>query len=501
MEFVSLTPIQQTSRALVQERLAEHDVILNSLQTSPFGVVVNRIYVRPGGSDSSLIANGTEAKPWATLQRAVLVPPPVIPRGQQYAIDMTGCTEVLPQDFTLPSWKSGFTTDSNLVNDPDFLFYASVVIQAIPQPAAILSTADGTISTGDVASQVADSVSGLITITLDAERAGWSDDALKGYLIEDAVGGGNNADIWASTSTTLTICTSGALTFPCVIKQPGATITGTSSSNTVAVGSTRGALRAVNCDSIGFSGLIINNSAGVNDPGLALGGNGAMFAQMCWLSSPTIQSFSPALGRLVRCWIKGAPTFSNFVTIQQSLCDGWTGTPFRNLIWFLARGCAFDGCVPLEPTSFMPGANTIGLPTLGFYFQNCAIANSPGATGDGVRCHGGFSQFTSCDVYGNGRDGIQVTGGAGSVQLSSCGSSGAANTRYGLNVQDGMLAKLDSATYTNSSLLAGTTAALKCGNLTAQSFSTWNSASHLAYDVTSVGASGAVGTGSQIVGN
>jgi hypothetical protein len=466
----------------------------------PFNLTTVTIFARPTGSD--VTGTGTLLNPFATMQRAVRDIPTNIPAGVRFTVDMTGCNEVLPPDYTLPAFKSGFTIDSFLVNDPDFQFVASVLIQAIPQLAPLPGT-DAILNPADF-TQAASSVSGLITLTLTGPpRASWGGNALKGFLIGDSVGNGNNTVIWSSTTTQLVLCAStplvATLAIPVKIKVPGATIVGSSSSNVVAVGSARGALRAVNCDSIGFSGLHISNSGGPNAPGLALGGNGSMFAQMCWLSSPTLQAWSPALARTVRCWITGSPTFSNFVTVQQSLCDAWLGTPLRNIFWFLARASVFDGCVPLEPTSFVPGAPTIGEPALAMYFLNCAIGNTPGVTGDGIRLHGAKGQLTNCDIFNCGRDGIQMSVGSGLVELASVGTQlGGPNTRYGVFTTDGIFVQADAATATSVTPLNGTAGQTKVGGLAPQTWAAFVGGGSNTYDLPPNSASIAVATGARL---
>lgn len=482
----------------------------SSITPLPFvtPAVTRTIYARPSGSDTQ--GTGTLANPYATMQRAVLDVPLFVEAGVFYNVDMTGCTEVLPANYTLPEWKAPWTTDSTVVADPNFLFVPAVNILAIPQLATAFAGTN-TIPVSDVISQTADPVSGLIRVTFTTNRAAWAANALRGYLIEDSVGGGNNCVIWQSDATHLVLCTAGALDVTAAtswrIVQPGATIRGTSSSNTVAVGSARGCLRAINCDSVGFSGLDIANSASLTAPGLALGGNGSMFAQMCWLQSPTVQAFSPALGRHVRCWIKGSPSYSNFVTIQQSLCDTWTGSNWLNLFWMAFRGVVFDACAPIDPQSFFPGIANANNSVMELNALNVVIANTPGATGDGIRFHGAQAQLSHVDIYNCGRNGILANAGAGRVQLTTCGTTSAdgatviANAASGISVQDGMVAALDATTYNNTKPLHGTTQDILSGNLAGVSMATFAGGTKNLLDITAVAAGGATGTGSRVYGD
>ena len=469
---------------------------------------VTTIFARPTGSD--VTGDGSLANPYATMQRAVQDVPVIIPSGAKYVVDITGVTEVLPPDYTLPPFKAAWTIDSMLVPDPDFLFVPAVQIQAIPQLAGLPGGED-LITAAQIVSQTNDAVSRLIRLTVSNPRASWAGNALRGFFVEDTVGGGHNCVIWQSSATELVLCTSTALdaTSPLRITQPGATLRGTSSTNTVATGSARGMLRAVNCDSIGFAGLDIANTGGLTAPGLALGGNGSMFAQMCWLQSPAIQSWSPALARTVRCWLTGSPSYSNFFTIQSSLCDAWTGsvggTNFANVVWAAIRISVFDGCATLDPRSFFPGLPPVGNTVLLWYMLQCVVANTPGATGDGIRLHGVNGQLTQVDVYNCGRDGIQASGGAGGrLQLTGCGTTSAdgiavvPNTRYGVNVQDGMQVAADAGTSGSATPLTGTTDQTQVGNLASQTWAAFTGSGSNTYDITAVGAGGATGTGSRL---
>lgn len=469
--------------------------------TPPLFVTIN---ARTSGSDAT--GDGSIGNPYATMQRAVQDVPAIIPPGVKYVIDITGLTEVLPADYALPAWKAPWTIDSTLTPDPDFLFVPAVQIQAIPQLAG-LPAGEDIIAAAQIVSQTPDAVSQLIRLTITAPRASWAGNALRGYFIEDGGGvGGNNCVIWQSSPTQLVLCTSTPLntTGPLRITRPGATLRGTASANTVATGSARGMLRAVNCDSVGFAGLDIANTAGLTAPGLALGGNGSMFAQMCWLQSPTVQSWSAALGRTVRCWITGAPSYSSFFTIQSSLCDAWTGSNFLNVLWAAIRVSVFEGCAPIEPKTFFPGTAMVGCPTLFWYMLQTVVANTP-AGGDGIRFHGLSGQLTQVDVYGCGRDGIQASLGAGGrLQLTACGTTSAdgvavvPNARFGVNVQDGMQVAADAATSGSATPPTGATAQTKVGNLAAQTWAAFTGGGSSTYDITAVGPGGATGTGSRL---
>src|SRR5262245_26301042 len=95
-----------------------------------FGLKTFIIYVRLAGDDST--GNGSEQFPFRTLQNAARYVTAEIPAGHRYIIDVTGITETLPTDYTLPPWK-GAETVSQLSDWKFFLFGSAVAIQATPR--------------------------------------------------------------------------------------------------------------------------------------------------------------------------------------------------------------------------------------------------------------------------------------------------------------------------------------------------------------------------------
>jgi hypothetical protein len=76
-----------------------------------FGLKTFIIYVRPPGDDST--GNGSEQFPFRTLQNAARYVPAKIPAGHRYIIDVTGITETLPTDYTLPPWEGAETVSQH----------------------------------------------------------------------------------------------------------------------------------------------------------------------------------------------------------------------------------------------------------------------------------------------------------------------------------------------------------------------------------------------------
>lgn len=465
---------------------------------------VIEIYARSTGSDTT--GTGALAAPYATLVRAVKDVPLNIGAGTRYVVDITGVTETLPANYTLPAWKAPWSTGI-VTAGSDSLFTTAVTIQATPEALQSISLSDATINSGDIASQAAgNTVDGYIVLTLNVARASWSSNALKGALfIAGNTGGAQCCVVVASTNTTVTLNVTSSITeLPAMISQPGATLTGTvSGSASDPGGAAYGMLRAINCDSIMFSGLSIANTTATS-PGLAIGGNGAGIAQCCWLTSPNIQASSPAMTRVARSWVTHVPAYrvaGGTLTFQSALHDTCTSLTFLGTGHVQFRSTANVGCATIQANSgdpAGPSGNDAFSPMV-WEMTNTLIENG---TSYGFYFSGGHAQLKNVNVYGCGNDGIHCANGGGWMHLDTVGSTSTANTGYGINVQDGIRVAANSATYTNSSLLAGTTSAILVGNLSAMSWATWITNGDLAWDITAVSNStGATGTGSALYGD
>jgi hypothetical protein len=476
----------------------------------PFNPSLTTIYARTTGSDTT--GNGSLLFPYATFQRAVRDVPAIIPPGSQYNVDITGITEILPANYTLPSWKSAETLDSGGTGR-FFQFQAAVNIQADLRNVQALSTADATVAAADVVSTagVADPISGLLTYTLVAPRASWAANALKGKFF---IQGGNtpvqNCVIASSTNTTIEICSRTALTFtnPANIMEPSAYLSGTFNI-TSGTGTGDGFLRAMNCDSVGFNGIDMRNVGGINLQGLAMVGNGNGFCNLCVVPSINMNLNSRSLGRILRCWVQGQPVLGGYMSSQFSLYDAVSGA---NTIMAGAPGCAinmrnniFDGCVTLEPLAVFPGTGIVPASIDLLDIDHCIIRNTPGVTGDGVRFYGGRGRFTNLNASGCGRDGVRAALGSGFLELQGCGSTvanGVAATGYGINVQDGLFVTADAATNTTQPTagrgLTGAAGDTKTGNLATQTWAAFVAAGKNTYDITAVAGTGATGTGSRL---
>jgi hypothetical protein len=169
------------------------------------------IYARSFGTDWP--GPSTPVNPYKTFHRAVQDVPAIVPPDFRYVVDITGITEVLPNDYTLPAWKAPkiFEDDES---DRFFLLNTAVAIRATPQLVALLPASDATITSDDIAPSDPDPVTGLITITLLVARPSWGGGgrgALAGKFVIGKIGNGQtssqHAVIAESTPTTLLIST------------------------------------------------------------------------------------------------------------------------------------------------------------------------------------------------------------------------------------------------------------------------------------------------------
>lgn len=466
----------------------------------PDDPVVVSIFARPTGSD--VTGDGTLARPYATLARAVRDVPtdhPVEP-GQSFLVSVDGISEVLPANFELPCWKAPETLDVDLANR-FFLFSAAVAIEATPRLVQAIPAADCVIAASDILSVVQDAVTQLVTITLVTPRASWAGNALRGKFAIGAVGGVENAAIWESTNSLIRISATAAPTTPIEIMEPSAVIAGTS---TVSAAAPRGALNAINCDSIAFNGLDISTVT-VNGFGLAIDGNGLGCAQLCRLGSPAFFAISENLLRILCVWIYGRPRLGANLSIQQGLLDQTA------LLNFLAPGLVqlrkqvVDLCAPIDLIVGLPGLGAIAAPTTFLSIENSLVRRTPGATGDGVRFHGVRGRLSRVDIYGCGRDGIRADSGAGFLELLNVRTTGAVNAGIGVNVTDGLQIKIDAATSgaSGGTQLRGTGGEMKVGTGATRTWANFVSGGDgrpalNEFDVTAAAATGATGTGTRL---
>lgn len=420
--------------------------------------VLRTIFVRPNGSDSH--GKGTEHHPFRTLVHAVRVVPPTLPQNTVYRIDITGIDEQLPTDYVLPEWKSWAVSEDpppNAITN----FQAAVEIYATPQPVPTMPLADTIIEAIDVASVTADPLTGLHTINLLVPRASWTTANLKGAQVSNPSNEVFTSVVAQVNSTSsILITTTGAPSFPLSIVRPSAHLHG--------AGTFWGTIRAINIDSIGFTGIKITSDNGFN--GLLADGSGTCIAQLCELDSPFVaqqsgSQFDTNANRVLRSWVYNFPTFSGVVGVVQCLVDQATPVSNFDSPFFTApttvviRQSVFSGCDPIEVAVYEPGGNIDGAGTAHILVQNTLVT---GGIADGFVFHGVKGHVTNCDFAGNAGNGITVEGGGGQLTLENVGSS-APNGGFGVAITDGMQVAADVATTTNATLLAGSSGQIQLG--------------------------------------
>lgn len=434
-------------------------------QSQPFvtPTQIQTFNARITGSDA--LGDGSLANPFRTFVYTVLFARLFTPPGVRVVLDITGITEVLPIDYTLPAFKGPVVNErSNAPPPPVFLFNAAISIQADTRLVSTLSVADATIAPADIVSQVAQVGSGFILLTIAVARASWGANALRGKIIQGANGLAHTT-IVDSTTTTLLLATNAALTGTLTLTEPSAhLISSTSEPNTA-----QGGFRIRNCDSIALNGIKVTTTTALAF-GLEISGYGSYSCQLCELESPWLQTTALETSRPNRCWIYGSRfRLAGAYSFQASVVDGTSGLTMT-LLQFAALGpvvgnwrrLAILGKVgatmtPIMAASEFPGQGTMaGIATAAppalFTGLNVLIRGIPGATGDGFRFHGGRAQLRDWDIQGCGRDAIRCESGSGFMNLENVRTTVANGvvtaTGAGLYVTDGILCRVDTATAT-----------------------------------------------------
>jgi hypothetical protein len=433
--------------------------------------VQRTIYARSNGSNEH--GKGTQDRPYRTLTRAVRDVPPITPPGILYRIDITGITEELPTDYTLPEWKT-WAVDETPAANPYTFFQAGVEIFATPQPVAALPVADTVIVATDVASATPDPLTGLYTITLNVPRASWTAGNLLGKQVLDSSPEANNDSVVGQVLSTSSIMLTSifAPTYPLQLVEPSAWLHGSPTN--------QGVIRANNIESIGFTGIkITSDISGFN--GLLAEGTGNCICSLCELDSPLLTQSSGGIlydnaNRVLRCWVYNFPTFGGTLLVGECLINEATptssnGAPFFNApTTFALIRSIVSASDPIEVTAYQPllgEVNPAGAPHI--LIEHTLVQNG---NADGFIFHGVKGDVRNCNFAGNAGNGITVDDGGGLLTLENVGSSTPNLGAYGLQISDGMQVLADAATVGNATPLSGATNQVEVGNLAPQ---TWAS--------------------------
>jgi hypothetical protein len=419
--------------------------------------VLITIFARPSPTGNDGTGDGSLAKPYATMQRAVRDIPSIIPPNVFYFVNMTGVNEVLPFNYTLPAWKAPQAIVFANFGLP-IVLAGAVTIYADPQPFDGIPLADTIINAGDVLSVTSDPLTGQTTLNLNASRTSWDFNALKGQKIfGPSVDALQPAVAYASTTTSVTFTTPSTdlpLPFPLTIMQPGASIaSGPDSSGIV--------ISAINIDSIAFYNLkfIFNFPLDFNT--LFSDGNSQLMVGMCDIPALVCQNMAPEQTRIISSWVTGFSFFASTgagMFYNRSLFDGVVTTvPFTGYQAAPVQSfhtCVFDGCDPIEPVFAIDDISPQALCNLNM--EGCLIKNG---RGDGMIFHGAAGRILNTDFSLNAGNGITVNKGGGQLRLENVGSSTPNFGDYGLVVDDGLQVSVDAATSGNVTPLKGTTGA------------------------------------------
>ncbi|MBE3111198.1 MAG: hypothetical protein IMZ46_11930, partial [Acidobacteria bacterium] len=401
----------------------------------PLGTVIT-IYARIFGSDAT--GDGSLANPYRTLQHAVLDVPHIIPPNLRYVVDVTGLgLETLPQDYALPPILSA--------TGPDFDFSGlgpagltttvlPLIIYAEPQLLATIPPGDAAINPGDIASDVGDPNTGLRTLTLNAPRASWAGDALKGSFAIGSLNGNDNATIFESTSFTITYGSSVALTAPIRVMASSTTFTGSVSPE----GFFRGVFTVTGSTQLQMLGISVVPPSGSGFVGL--------LSEKCELIVLRIGKFvdidlEDMLMRPRSVYLL-ADSFGSFVArgnwaIQNSLIEGtfFSGSMFGD---YTFRTSKFDGVERLgEITDFNAGVFPFMSPS--FNVQRCLIVNSPG---DAIVFHGSRGLLQRVTINDSAGNAVFADGGFLDMQRVQ----GVGNGGFGLRADEGALVRVDANT-------------------------------------------------------
>jgi hypothetical protein len=405
----------------------------------------------------------------ATPQLVAVIPPPDATVAPVEVLSQTAQpgSGFLLLEIARTGTGDSFTAAAGIVTltDAAGLFTASMVGRPITISGASTLSNNGTFVVASFisASQLTYANAGGVaevfpgTWLVGTPRVSWGGNALKGKFLVGA-SALENCTIVASTTATLLLAQTLAVTGTLRIMEPSATITASSTLTTTVSGGFAGR----NCDSLAINGLrVLNLTAG--SYGLETGGGGISIVQLCELQDPLLHSLAINSNRFNRLWIRGAQArVVGSWSLQTVLFDALaTRLQFSALgpvngNW---RRVAFiGGPSPEICNTQFPGQTVIApAPAVTFVGENVLIADIPGTTGDGLRFHGVRGLLRNADIRNCGRDGVRCEAGSGYLELFgvlSTSPNGTADpTAVGVRVTDGMIVRVNAST---SAAAAGT---------------------------------------------
>lgn len=424
------------------------------------------IYARTTGSDT--IGDGSLGAPFRTFARAIVDVPAIIPPGRRYVVDVTGIgTETLPADYQMPVIQSPAVRFAYAPTEEFPYYFAAngLTVRAGAQLFPGLSAADATISAADNATVATDAATGLISVTIDANRASWASTDLSGaFLIRSKLGFPlATCCISASDDASLFLCQNanqlnggnGVLVLAAgevlQIVQPSAFLQAPAPA-TSRLGN--GAISCSNVSSVNFQGIGFR-CTDLGQFGLNVSNTPNPFFELCTVEglsslmiSEQIALHSTNLSGIVDCEDSAFTIFNSLMhDVTDLFVDGKEAVFFNTVV---------EDCVTLTTSSFV-GAK----PSFAWGFLNCRISRS---VGPAVRCLGGRYEFSTVQIDDATGDAIRAEQGSNYLLLTNV--TGTLNGGFGVLAQDGAQVQVrDTATD-----VTGTSGDMKSGSQVAR---TW----------------------------
>lgn len=401
----------------------------------PFEDVDVMIYARLNGSDTT--GDGTLAKPYRTMQRAIRDVPSVVPAGTSYFVDITGIgVETLPDNYIFPYFTGAEGLGDFDFSKPFFHYYGRVNVQADPE--LVLDLSGATITPTN------DATTNLIALQI-TPNPGWTADQFKGMFLIGATPT-QSSIIWKNTNDTLYLTRRTQPTLPRIM-QPSATL----EANFIPSPAIHTTAVNIRNSLVSLLGLQVRTANGVGI-GLTVAGDQAPVSfQLCQL--PQAQFNTQDWSRVRQCYLPNFFAAMAPVLIQQSFFEGsntFPGVPVtlwgsRHVECFLNED-VFKGMVTMQFIDLFEEFRAASLETMVMRYSLITDSISSVATGQagafiwsGAQCvlnHVKIDNATDpFGVNGGIANAITVKNGPGAwLQLKNV--TGAGSTGFGLDVQD-----------------------------------------------------------------
>lgn len=438
----------------------------------PYDPETFTIFARTTGSDTT--GNGTLAKPYATFQRAICDIPLNIPGGTRYIVDITGITETLPPDFTLPAWGGGLLFDAVFGAIPvvgPFLSKCSVQVLAQPKPAVGFALASTLISAADILSITFDVDTDLADVKLTPAAAAakaWVPGSFVGKLFINDDDNSMQSAIYDNSADTLRLTLSSGAVFTGAtlapptganlfrIVDPGATLNGS-----VSTGNFLGKINIPATCPVAFQGIDIPHagSAALGDVSFTYGASN-LILELCYVGGLAVLDASHAIFAVgsvcsdKQGFIRGPSTH----LIAQMF--------FKNTFWLLDtthflrfKSCVHDACTALGESfgTQLPSSLMLSL-TEGLIKNSIVDGIFTGSDGSGISIPGGRLRLRNIRIDGAAANGVRV-GEGGFATLEHV--TGLGNAGIGVVANDGANVRVKD----DGTLVTGVGGDIKVGTL------------------------------------